>query len=270
MSHSSPQQTHPSPNTSPAERIQPRRDDNIGYLGPTSFSAVIEETRGNLTSVQLPAPRDDDDNDDAGTNVVAEAETTTLEAVDQATLEIGIEIIRMIPDRDTSNVMFGKQRNPCDSWCRLAALRCKESMWDTFGHILEGDRTRASLEHMATIISKNSKTVFVENQTDPDEWVGCFSGPNMRWETLGSLFAYWALGALSFSEHSTKQVGKLKMEQRRQRMVKYKAMAVKCIELCRRNSSLNTVVLYVLYKNTLLESMVSGDASMCLVVSSQM
>lgn len=250
--YGSPRRGCPSPSASPVPRPRARPECNVGYLGPTSFEAVFEETRVNLPSMQVPTPLPEED-----TSVDVDPSRTP----DQTSLDIAISILQTIPEKEQSIRLFGSDTSVCDGWCRLATVRILTSLWTSFGPYLEGERDKASLDRMSKKLFSNNTVFWQENHSDPDEWLHCFSGPNMRWEALGLIFAYWAMGVISPPNTASKEDRQLNKDERRKLMLKYKNSASRCAELCRCDSNGNTVLLYLLYKNTVLESLVSGDAS---------
>lgn len=155
-------------------------------------------------------------------------------------------------------ILFKQHINPNDGWCRLAAEMLIESLWATFGPHLEPSRGLSGFTAMVEILSTNSQTHLNEDLRDPDEWFQSFSGDNYRWECLGILFTYWAFGSLSMiiPNHIVST-----NHQKRALFRKYKEGAWKCAELSRDARASNTLLVYLLYKHSLLESIDTGDYS---------
>ncbi|CAM1502487.1 Fc.00g044710.m01.CDS01 [Cosmosporella sp. VM-42] len=112
---------------------------------------------------------------------------------------------------------------------------------------------------MADRLSQNSQTPLEDEFLGPEEWVQAFSGINLRWEALGILFTYWSFGALSLTDGSSIVATKA---DRQALFLDYKENAWKCAELARDCSASNPLLVYLLYKHSLLESVHSGDASL--------
>lgn len=176
---------------------------------------------------------------------------------DERTYQAAMRVLRAVPTRDQAYKLFKIQRNPNDPWCRLALIWLHDSLWDTFGALLDGDRPTKSLLEIATKLCANSATPLLEDYADPKEWFGSFSGAKMRWEGLGMLFTHWAFGAMALrqgpddgSKHDYTA-----------NVLDYKSCAWDCVEITRKTASANTLLLFLLYREGCLESVVSGDDS---------
>lgn len=146
--------------------------------------------------------------------------------------------------------------NPNDGWSRLAGERVLLSLFDTFRDTLKA-KTPSQLQRMAEVLAENSSREFQESQVDPDEWIASFSGPNLRWESLGILFTYWSYGTFVVTDRGrTLFVG-----HSRKLMALYKKCAMDCVSLGSRAGQCNSLIIYTMFKSTIIESNVSGDAS---------
>ncbi|KAK2601669.1 hypothetical protein QQS21_004743 [Conoideocrella luteorostrata] len=227
--------------------FSPQPDNNVGYLGATSFSAVFKDTQYNLPL----NGRTPEQVDEAASSMV-----------DDTPGERAINILRAIPDHETCTSLFKLHVNPNDSWCRLAAQIMNESIWITFGDVLEDMRTTANLRQMANILCRNSSTPLQENYTDPIEWLRSFSGPNLRWESLGLLFCYWALGTISLPENAgLRDTEELRGSDGRRLLVKYMRAAGRCIDICKCGSTANSMLAILLYRYGVAQSLIAGDTS---------
>lgn len=187
-------------------------------------------------------------NGDAGT-------TTTI--LSPRSLEASLIVLNRIPTEDVALPLFEKHTNPNDGWIRLAAKRVIESLISVFGRTLRSRRPK-DLEDLAHLISLNTAKQWTEDETDSDAWLSSFSGRNMRWESLGILFTYWALAALADQPHRLE----LRKSDKRpaQLTLVYKEAAELCIDLCK-GCAPNSLLLYLTYKAAILESMIAGDAA---------
>ncbi|KAF7561636.1 hypothetical protein G7046_g2528 [Stylonectria norvegica] len=218
-----------------------------GYLGATSFSAVLQETQARLMGDQASAMVLLDH-----TTTSSSSDPLRLNGMDQETC---VMILRSIPSKFDSYKLFRSHINPNDGWCRLAGELLLDSLWANFGCHYFGDGQGQcglmSLAALAERISENTGTPLSEHHLDPSEWLQSFSGPQLRWEALGVLFTYWAFGCLSSAEepgHGDKP------QDRRDLYRIYKERAWACAELVRKTSSGNTLLLYLLYKHSLYAS----------------
>lgn len=231
-----------------------------GYLGFTSFSAVFQETQNSLSLVKGPLmgissvlttspPVSAIENGHAGATTVV---------LSPRSLETSLLVLNRIPAEDDALSLFEKHTNPNDGWMRLAAKRLLESLLSVFGRTLRSRKPR-DLEEMAHLLSSNTAKPLTEDELEPESWLSSFSGPNMRWEGLGILFTYWALAALADQPHRPDLLRDADKRTAPMTLL-YKEAADICIELCR-GCKPNSLLLYLVYKAAILESMIAGDAA---------
>ena len=173
---------------------------------------------------------------------------------------LGMKVLLQIPNEVACSVLFSRHINPNDGWVRLAGERLSSSIWSGFGPTLT-KRDCQEMEALTVLIFQNTSSELLE-EDEPNTWFESFSGPNLRWEALGVLFTYWSFGALAsvdgdFIFASASGVQK----KRRDVMTELKECATSCIALCNHTDHGNPLLVYLLYKHSLLESMISGDAS---------
>lgn len=218
--------------------------DPTAFLGSTSFSAVLNESRGNHDIDRLSSHPEPEDFSDIYPDALAR----------------GIEVLSQIPDEKTCKTLFSRHTNPNDGWVRLAGTKVSDSMFAHFADTFES-RNQAKLSSMATLICRNTANALKEG-SDSASWLASFTGGNLRWESIGILFTYWAFGAISSPESDLmfSQAPRGKLE-RKTYMMQMKACASSCIALCSHVDRGNPLLVYLLYKHLLLESIVSGDSS---------
>ncbi|KXH32860.1 fungal specific transcription factor domain-containing protein [Colletotrichum salicis] len=115
-------------------------------------------------------------------------------------LETCLTILRHVPDRETGLKLFDSHLNPSDGWIRLAAKHMMISLYDTFPQCFsanEHDRRPddAQLTALARTICGNTAKCVSDEESDPAKWMAQFTGTDLRWESLGVMFAYWELAA---------------------------------------------------------------------------
>lgn len=158
------------------------------------------------------------------------------------------------------NAKFDMAVNPNDGFIRLSCERLSNSIWPTFGRVL-AKRNNQEIEALTQLVCRNTSSKFRE-EDDPLKWFESFSGLNIRWEAIGILFTYWSFGALSSMEDDSIFVSASgNRKERREMMIELKECATSCIAFCSHIDHGNPLLVYLLYKHSLLESMISGDAS---------
>ena len=226
-----------------------------GYLGPTSFFPVFEEAR---THLQAPLAEAEPPANPAGAAGEEEVPSSSPEMPEEA-LNPRVKLLACIPSRETSEALFKRHVNPMDGWVRGARPRLADALWETFGSCLRRRRA-ADLQAMAAVLSANTKKPLEEDSIHAEEWLRSFTGSQMRWESLGILFSFWAVGALAVPE--TAIVGVAGITDSRQQMIYYKKCVSQCVALAREMGTANTLQVYLCFRNQLLESTISGDASL--------
>ena len=240
---------------------------NYGYLGPTSFSAVFLETQTNLD--QDRSPRFGLDR--TATSVGIGVSTPNSAPLDKLTSvpdtpQTALDVLRMIPDQKTGEVLFRWHVNANASWIRPAAEQMIGTMWRTFGPNLRQHADPSMLREMALQLTYNSNRPLGED-TNPEQWMASFSGKNMRWECLALLFTFWAFGSYKFQLHDVDGLQGLWQSgrDRRKAVLKYKECAVTCIQLANTSRNANSLILYTVYRYAVLVSNIVGDARKSLV-----
>lgn len=231
-------------------------EENVGYLGATSFPEFYRETQKHLDFVAGPEPtRDGLGGKNDNSNM-----TLTKMGPDAAAFELAFTALRMIPTKEAAQFLLRRNVNPNDAWCRLALDRLHASLWATLGHFLEGERSNEAMSQLAILLFQNSSKPLREDFPDPDQWFEAFSGANFRWEGLGLLFTFWMFGSASLTENGTVEQRKwLGHYNRKNLMQTYKNGATKSVDLCRLTSCNNTMMVYLLHMHSLTESIITGD-----------
>ncbi|KAL7932879.1 N-terminal binuclear Zn cluster-containing protein [Trichoderma chlorosporum] len=249
--------TGPNPTTltpSTLEDLSPP-DENVGYLGATSFPEFFRETQKHLDYVAGPEPARDGLASKNENNV-----PFARMAPDAAAFEVAFTVLRMIPTKEAAHFLLRRNVNPNDAWCRLALDRLHASLWSALGHFLEGERTNETMSQLAMLLYQNSSKPLKEDFADPDQWFEAFSGSNFRWEGLGILFTFWTFGSASLTENGTVEQRKwLGHYNRRNLLQKYQHGATRSVDLCRLTSCNNTMMVYLLHMHSLTESLITGD-----------
>lgn len=228
------------------------------WMGPTSFNAVFQENRVQLG--QSPSPPTQSD------MCLAKlwADYARRRGISSSKwVQLGIEVVRQIPSTEQiCDSLFSRHVNPNDGWIRLAAKMVSESLWQTFGSLLE-DRREANLERLSSHLCQNHGVTVREDATDANVWLNSFSGKHLQWEALGILFTYWAFGVLSSPAEDPMFIqpdGTVR--ERREVVTELKNCATSCIELYGDDAadSGNTLMVYLMYKRNILDAALKTDA----------
>ncbi|KAL7807263.1 hypothetical protein V8C26DRAFT_316600 [Trichoderma gracile] len=230
-------------------------DENVGYLGATSFPEFLRETQKHLDHVAGAEPVRD-----GGKQPSETSSGLARMAPDAIAFEVALSVLRSIPTKEAAHFLLRRNVNPNDGWCRLALDRLHASLWSSLGRFLDGERTNEDLSQLALLLFQNSSKPLREDFTDPNQWFEAFSGKNFRWEGIGLLFAFWTFGAASLSDNGTVEQRKwLGHYNRRNLMQVYQNAVVRSVDLCRLSSCNNTMMVYLLHMHGLTASLITGD-----------
>ncbi|KAK6083971.1 hypothetical protein SCUP515_01667 [Seiridium cupressi] len=207
---------------------------SVGYLGSTSFKPVFEETQ--LTLSLLGAIESSSDDQD-------QQEATILGTPSTAIQELCLSVLRKVPVPADGFKLFRTSVSPREAWQNRAAAFFLRGLYTTWGNYLTADRSDASLEKMAQVLCSNTHQQVSDDIVEPDRWLEQFTGPHLRWETLGLLFYFWR-ASNDFTPQAREPMGL-------------------CIRICREFTVHPTIWLQYLYdRRSALDSKYSGDASL--------
>ncbi|KAL6819038.1 hypothetical protein V8C40DRAFT_252314 [Trichoderma camerunense] len=239
----------------PSDRASTPLDQASGYLGFTSYSSVFEETENSLSMLQgfhawLPQP----------TNTRLRQNPDQIPRyLCSPTKEMCLVVLRGIPSPNTGQFEIIKD-SPFfrDGWLRVTAQRVLSDIHERFGSYLGNCRVDSQLEDIAVFLSDNTTKPFIEGEPDPEKWIGQFTGPNLRWESLGLIFGY---GELSFSYISRSQEGFDNASAKEEWLEISRVCLGLCMDLSRRFASANSLLAQLAQRRSTLESIHAGDAS---------
>lgn len=238
-----------------------------GYMGYTSYSTIFEETLSILggRGPCYHPPRHP--------HRPSEADDTVH--VSMKSLQLGVALLKLVPFSGSGEEAFRKDAGTGDWWVFKIALRFLQSLYAEFGDYIGRERTVAKLEELARIICVNTSKPILD-LPDADDFLAQFSGPNLRWESLGNqfpqpdprlqyadvwlnlglMFLYWdtrtdASDPPLVSDPSSPYSWQVRMLE----------ITVSCVQLARQFSVGNVFLVILSDKRTVYESLISGDAS---------
>ncbi|KAI1822221.1 hypothetical protein F4861DRAFT_532402 [Xylaria intraflava] len=219
-----------------------------GYLGSTSFSAVFRETEFSLSELQglqvTPSTPD---------SRHQEISAPDEFRLDTRTRDICLFVLRNVPYVSPEKIILRDRT----AWHSAFVRRTLKSFYETFGRYFESQRSDASLEELAVLLSKNTALAFSDDDDiSPEQWLAQFSGRRARWETLGLLFAFGQLGVTTITRDDHSQAAQDSLN-RPSRVTKH--CLEFCIHLCQEFCPANSLLLALTFKRMQMETMVDGD-----------
>jgi hypothetical protein len=241
-----------------------------GFFGPTNFSAVFLENRDNLVSGNEEMQISNDSEDPPPPSASLQSQTFLMLAGGDCEynprVELGAKVLRALPDKNTCNFLLEWYYEKCHE-CILfkhTVMSCAKSLWQTHGSFLNEPRTTENLHRTSVILCKNSTTVLEEPDGSGEyyKWLDSFTGSNMRWETIGIVFACLVTATLSLPERDgffCTQRGDRR--DRKLFAVEMKDCVQACITLSNWKDLINLPMVGLLAKNLILQTVISGDTS---------
>ena len=159
--------------------------------------------------------------------------------------EMCLFVLRHLPGaRD--DVMPNKLHCRVDDWMFITIEDILNTLQQDWGEVLE-TRDDAQLEEMALCISNNTSRPIRDEHSSAKAWTDQFTGSNIRWESIGLIWTYWNGAPGMEAAAVNKCLGY-------------------CVELVRHFTTANDILLYLCYRRTTIESLVTGDAGKFLLL----
>lgn len=220
-----------------------------GYLGFTSHCTVFEETRNSLSLLH-------------GLRT-CEPENCPAKAVGDIVFahlpllirEMSLIILRYLPGQPDEQMAFHECSGEIKDWTDVAVTCIIKSLQGTFGALLNGGD--AGLEALAEIICNNTLRPLRDDYSGAEAWMDQFCGPNIRWESLGLLWAY--LERLSDALDSLR-TRRLDWVDGKQSPRIARTCLGYCIDLARHFNRGNDLMVDLYRRKAVIDSMIDGDA----------
>lgn len=168
---------------------------------------------------------------------------------------LGVRVLRTLPDKATCNFLLEWYFEKCHecSFHKPSVMGIASSLWAVFGKQLKKPRRLEDLEEISAILCKNNETA-LPTYEDYQSWLESFSGMNLRWETLGIMFASLTSALLSLPERDAffcTQRGS--RSNRKEFAVEMKDCVQACITLSNYQDLINLEMVSLLVKNLILQ-----------------
>lgn len=224
-------------------------DPGSGYLGSLSHSTVYEEARNRLSTLHsfpiLTPPLNDEARKTSSISSSALLNTSSIR-------DRWLTVLRSLPVPSNCTIRLLCTPNNSGGWVRVAAQRIIKSLDVIFGHSLGITRTDEQLQKIAQVLTENTLKPLSEDNSDANSWIAGFTNHSLRWESIGLLFIFRKNGILELSSDGSYEEISLDIS---------RTCLELCIELSRMFSSGSSLLLFLLSRKTIMESMIMGYAS---------
>ncbi|KAF7547053.1 hypothetical protein G7046_g9132 [Stylonectria norvegica] len=223
---------------------RPELPSDSGYLGFTSYSTVFQETRNSLTLLNGP---------DIGPFQTASRARPCLTDLLPPLREMCLFVVQHLPRSFSDNLKDCTGSYRPDQWIHVAVDAIVQTLRHDFAPYLAADADNRLIAEMAQILCCNSSKPFRDEHEDPQAWIRQFTGPNLRWESLGLLWTFWEMG--------TGPMGHPPMRYEAPDEIVNACLGY-TIEISRHFSQGNDLMLYLSFRKGSMESIIKGDASL--------
>lgn len=187
--------TSPSASYASPESSMSFRDSKVGFLGPTSYSAVLTEHSGSLGIC------DQEDVDHA----------PNLPPVSAEKIQQGAEILALLRDMPVYEKFIQRFFEFCDGIVILQPVYRVwiDELWSEFGKLLI-DGKPEQLRSLSELVWRNTRrSMKVHGKMTAREWATSASGRNLRWEVVGVILSMAGLIAVNLSNWDVRILSKI-------------------------------------------------------------
>lgn len=223
------------------------REGKVGFLGPTSYSAVFTEIPSTL------GLGDSEEVEDA----------PKLAPVPADRIQQGAEVLSLLRDIPLYEKFTQRWFDLCDGIVVMQpAYRIWiDELWSEFGRLLV-DGKPDQLRSLSELVWRNTrKPMKVNGQTTAREWARMASGRNLRWEVVGTILSMAGLIAMFFSKWDDifdnirdRYVDRSTFAERMRRASEF------CLCFCYESEVLNEIYVCFMYEDIVLVEALKGDA----------
>ncbi|KAI7189735.1 hypothetical protein KC316_g5281 [Hortaea werneckii] len=222
------------------------REGNVGFLGPTSYSAVFTENLDSLRGLeqeeiddQLPAP------------------------VSQNNINQGAEVLALLKDMQIFKRFSQRFFEMCDGiLVAESAYRIwVDDLWAEFGTVLTTGKME-DLRGLSELVWRNTKCPpKTHGNMSAREWAKSATGRGLRWEVIGIILSLTGLTAANLSDWDTifHEIGDHYVDRAMfsERMRKVSEL---CLCFCYESEVLNDLYIIFSYQDVILTECIKGDA----------
>jgi hypothetical protein len=217
-----------------------------GFLGSTSFSEVFKASRHISDDIWL----------EPLANVKKLLRTPPTYRLSADRINAGAKILGLLTDsvyvKRIIEQFYHVSQIVIPPWITL-----KQSLDSIVNLLREDYPTDGERQLLAEkIFAQTFIPLRVDESTTAENFHKSFTGPKLRWEILGLVYTYLALGSLI-----TDSEPRLASLERQQFTLELTHASNLCVSFCDRAESLNDILVWLLYSNSILLTFQYGDAS---------
>ncbi|KAJ5997335.1 hypothetical protein N7522_008995 [Penicillium canescens] len=218
-----------------------------GYLGSTSFSAVLTEHRNEI-------PFELEENTDSSVGLVVEPDR----------LQSGVDVLRFLYNFKVRHALIEKfYLRTCNTVVpKLVMDEILRSVRVIFDNFNTTDPT-AQLQELATQIFQNTaRPMRTHKSMTAEEYCASFTGRNLRWEALGSIFTLCGMQVVITPDRDPEITqGSDDPRAKDKLLEQVTVVSTICLGFCDQASSVNELLAILQFNDTMLRTQQYGDSS---------
>lgn len=220
------------------------------YFGFTSHSTVLQETSNSLSLLNHSETRRTETDIDAEPRQVS----ISFGALPLPLRETCLLVLRCLPGQSNEQIVFHENHPATNGWAYVAVDRIVRSIQELFGERLS--RGQFGLEAVAEMLCRNTAKPLREHD-DPQEWLDQFTGDNLRWESLGLLWAHLARVSDILDALGSRRLDWISG---RESLETARTSLGYCIDISRHFAQGNDLLLDICRRKGALDTIIDGDA----------
>ena len=231
----------------------------VEFLGPTSYSAVFRENQANIGEDILNIhPEDESGRDDFVPLVTSEQDQWKK----SERLSLAISVLGNFPNQPLSERLLNRffELSFVEYLHEPTIRYAYDKLWLEFGRYITKPREPKLLSIVAEKMLQN-ELVPLPSCRSTKEWLESFTGPKLRWETLGTFFACFGLAVMTMSDWDPMFPYEAADQKRDKRQYAHKLgeCAEACLVLCEDSGSSNEFAVWLTLQIHTLQFVYSGD-----------
>lgn len=219
-----------------------------GYLGSTSFTAVLTEHRNEI-------PLEPEESID----------TYPAPSVDPDRVQSGVEVLLLLYNLSLRRQLIDRYYR--SSWGavvpKVVMYAILDSIAETFDGLSPND-PKPQLQDLATRIFQNSSRAMKTHQAmTVQEYCALFIGHNFRWEAIGNILTMCGQQLVITPDNDPELSQESDDPGAKDRLLEQVTVASSvCLSFCDQASSANEILAFLQYTDVMLRTQLYGDSSM--------
>lgn len=241
-------------NSSSASYMSPEsamsfREGKVGFLGPTSYSAVFTENSGSLGILEQ-----------------EEVDDQHLAPISAEKINQGAEVLALLRDMPLYERFTQRFFEMCDGiLVPYPAYRIwVDDLWTEFGQLLASGGPE-QLRSLSELVWRNTRRPLnVHGSMSAQEWARSVTGRGLRWEVVGTILSLTGLTAGNLSHWDSifdaireRYIDRATFVERMRRVSEH------CLCFCYESEVLNDVYIAFMYQDLSLVECLKGKSELC-------